>query len=115
MCDPLLPWVKNTLAVRCSIDARASYPLPVSIVDTRIIVNEMRGKVGLAPSPVDAQQTSQEVGGDESSAVMHIARFVQLSHGRIYNGKSRPSFTPSFKVMYRISPRQSFLEVFAII
>ena len=88
--------------VGLGVAAAGAGPLPAAIVGREVEVDEMRGKVGLAPAPVQPQVFHEEAGHHHAQAVMHVARLVDLGHGGIHQRIASAAFTPGGKKRLRV-------------
>jgi hypothetical protein len=48
--------------IRSGVSTRTGCPLPASIIGGQIVVEELPGKIGFAPAPVDEQVLGEETG-----------------------------------------------------
>ncbi|MCY1381689.1 hypothetical protein D9M69_696240 [compost metagenome] len=65
----------------------------------------MQREIRFATAPVDAQILDQKAGRDHAQAVVHIARLVQLRHGRVHQRIAGAPLAPGGKRGIGVRPR----------
>ena len=89
----LTPWILNA-EIRRRIRPRPRAPLPPTIVARDFAVDQRLHEIAFAQSPIQMQVLGQKHRRDHPRAVVHVARGIQLPHGRIDNRKARPPLAP---------------------
>ena len=68
----LVPWIENS-EIWLWISSSWWWPLPVSVVDQHIIINQFGRKVFLTLSPIHTKNFDEKVGSEHSGTVVHIS------------------------------------------
>ena len=80
--------------------------LLVAVIDAGIVIDQVLGKVALAPAPIDIQIFGQEGGDDQSDSIMRKTGGIQFTHFGVHYRKAGFSFAPGLIIIAIIIPVQ---------
>ena len=104
----LSPAIKNP-EIGLGITTCRRGPLPVTVIDSRIKINEIASKMSFTPAPVNLQVFCEKRCHHHSHTIVHVSRCLQFPHAGIHDRKASSSFYPGLEMLGRIQPGQAVI------